>query len=63
MVQKTLANSLKFMGEMACAEMDITMKNFYLDLFQRLNVVEFTRYVTFEKGREFKQVCLFMNVD
>ena len=30
---KTLANALKFMGEMACTKMDITMKNFYLDLF------------------------------
>ena len=29
--------------------MDIKMKNFYLDLFQRLTVGEFTRYVTFEK--------------
>ena len=34
MVPKTLANSaLKFMGEMACTKMDITIKNFYLDLF------------------------------
>ena len=29
--------------------MDIKMKNFYSDLFQRLNVGAFTRYVTFHK--------------
>ena len=49
MVPKTLANALKFMGEMTCTEMDIKMKNFYLDLFQSLNVGAFTGYVTFEK--------------
>ena len=46
MVPKTLANALKFMGEMACTEMDIKMNKFYLDLFYRLTVGEFTRYVT-----------------
>ena len=46
----SLTFALKFMGEMASTEMDITMKNLCLDLFQRLNVGEFTRYVTFEKG-------------
>ena len=30
--------------------MDIKMKNFYLDMFQRLAVGEFTGYVTFKKG-------------
>ena len=49
-VPKTLANTLKFMGEIACKEMDIKMKNFYLDLFQRFTVGKFTRYVTFKKG-------------
>ena len=29
--------------------MDIKMKNFYLDLFQRLTVGPFTRYFTFQK--------------
>ena len=29
--------------------MDIKMKNFYLDPFQRLTVGAFTRYVTFHK--------------
>ena len=29
--------------------MDIKMKNFYLDLFQRLTAGAFTGYVTFEK--------------
>ena len=42
--------SLMFMGEMECIEIDITMKNFYLDMFQRLTVGAFTGYVTFEKG-------------
>ena len=50
MVPKTLENDLKFMGEMACTEVDITMKNFYLDLFHTLIVGEFTGYVTFDKG-------------
>ena len=49
MVQKTLANTLKFMGEMACTKMDIKMKKFYLDMLQILTVGEFTGYVTFEK--------------
>ena len=49
MVPKTIENTLKFMGEMACIEMDITLNNFYLDMFQRLTVGEFTGYVTFEK--------------
>ena len=42
MVPKLLEKALKFMGEMACTNMDITMKNFYLDLFQKLTVGEFT---------------------
>ena len=29
--------------------MDMKMKNFYLDLLQRLTVGAFTKYVTFEK--------------
>ena len=37
------------MGEMACTKMDIAMKKFYLDMFQRLIVGSFTGYVTFEK--------------
>ena len=41
-VPKTLANALNFMGEMACTEMDIIMKNFYFDLFQRLTAGEIT---------------------
>ena len=49
MVPKTLENTLNFMGEMTCKEMDITIKNFHLVLFQRLTIGEFTRYVTFEK--------------
>ena len=29
--------------------MDIKMNNFYLDMFQRLTVGEFTGYITFHK--------------
>ena len=49
MVLKMLENALMFIGEMASTEMDITMKNFYLDFFQRLTIGAFTGYVTFEK--------------
>ena len=50
MVPETLENALMYMEEMVCTEMDITMKKFYLDLFQRVTLGAFTRYGTFEKG-------------
>ena len=61
MVPKTLANALNFIEEMTCTEMDITMKNLYLDLFQRLIVGAFTGYVTFEKGRDPETTWPFTN--
>ena len=39
--------------------MDIKMKNLYLDLFQRLTVGAFTRYVTFQKRRDPKSTWPF----